>query len=238
MKCSVRGCRLEAVTKGYCRSHYARWWRTGDPGPAKIKPYAYGRGCAVKGCKGKHAGHGYCNTHMLRWQRFGDPLRENVVASDGEPAAFVDRALNWKSSKCLFWPYSCDQHGRAKIATLKRGRKVPAHVSRIVCIQIHGKPPTRKHEAAHNCGNGHLGCVNPLHIQWKTHAENCADTVAHDMSTRGGWHGGSKLNRADVRKIRQLISGGKLLKEIAARFGVDPETIGDIKHGRSWSWLE
>lgn len=42
-----------------------------------------------------------------------------------------------------------------------------------------------------------------------------------------------------VRKIRKLIAGGKLMiKKIAERFEVDPETIGDIAHGRTWSWLE
>ena len=240
MKCSVRGCRLDADTKGYCKSHYARWWRTGLPGSAKINAYGYGRKCSVEGCDNKHDAQGYCSTHRQRWKRFGDPLRENVTASDGAPAAFIEQALIWKSDECLIWPYSRDKRGGAKIAAVKQnGRKVPVQVPRIVCERAHGKPPTRKHEAAHNCGNGHLGCVNPHHLTWKTHAENMRDMLIHDTSTRGERHGNAKLTRDDVRKIRKLIASGKLMfKEIAAQFSVDPETIGAIAHGRSWSWLE
>jgi hypothetical protein len=137
--------------------------------------YIYGRKCSVEGCNEKHDANGYCSTHRQRWKRYGDPLRENVTASDGAPAAFILKALKWKSRKCLFWPYSRDNHGYAQISTGER----PRRVHRLVCIEVHGKPP-RKHEAAHTCGNGHLGCVNPLHLKWKTHADNQRDILVHD----------------------------------------------------------
>lgn len=234
MKCSVRGCKLIARSNGYCRSHHARWLRTGNPGTAKIQTYGYGRKCSVNGCNNKHDAHGYCSMHRQRWERFGDPLRENVTALDGAPEAFIERALQWKSPKCLLWPHSRDNRGYAQIA----GEERPYRVHRLICIEVHGKPPTRKHEAAHNCGNGHLGCVNPLHLEWKTHAENCADTVAHGRSTRGERHGGSKLDRTDVHKIRKLIASGFMFTKIAEQFEVGPATIEDIAHGRTWSWLE
>ena len=240
MSCSVIGCQLDVYAVGYCRAHWARWRRNGDPGPAKIKTYVFGRKCSVKGCDNKHDAKGYCSVHRQRWERFGDPLRENTMASHGEPAAFIEKAIKYKGKDCLIWPYSRDHHGRAKIAVLQRdGRWVPAHVARLICRSVHGKPPTRKHEAAHNCGNGHLGCINQKHLEWKTHAQNCLDTIKHDRTTRGERQPNSKLTVDDVHKIRKLAESKKLLiKDIAAQFKVDPETISDIANGRTWSWLE
>jgi len=149
------------------------------------RDYVYGRTCSVDGCGKKHDAHGYCSVHRQRWQRFGDPLRENVTASDGEPTFFLEKALRWRSNACLIWPFSRDNKGYARIATVKRdGRKVPARVNRVICLRVHGKPPTRKHEAAHSCGKGHLGCISPKHLEWKTHRENCLDKIIHGTSRR------------------------------------------------------
>lgn len=46
-----------------------------------------------------------------------------------------------------------------------------------------------------------------------------------------------KFDQQDIRRIRQEISNGKQLKEIAKEFGVDPSVISNIKHGKSYSDL-
>ena len=197
-------------------------------------------GCSVDGCCRPHDARGYCSMHRQRFMRYGDPLRENVTASDGAPAAFIEKAVGWRGNACLIWPFSRDKRGSARIATLKPdGRKVPAHVCRLVCERVKGKPPTRKHEAAHTCGNGHLGCVSGKHLVWKTHAENQRDMIAHGTSLRGEKQPTSKLTARDVLKIRKLIASNKFtLTAIAGQFGVDPETIGNIKSGKRWGWLK
>jgi hypothetical protein len=50
-------------------------------------------------------------------------------------------------------------------------------VSRLVCEEMHGPPPTLTHEAAHATLNGCIGsiCVNGAHIRWATKLENEGD---------------------------------------------------------------
>ena len=72
-------------------------------------------------------------------------------------------------------------------ATIGNRRKAPSakykgkvrYVSRLVCEEAHGPPPTNKHEAAH-APNGCIGvmCVNPDHIRWATRSENELDKPA------------------------------------------------------------
>src|SRR5215471_9975359 len=232
MGCSVQGCDRDLYAKGYCRGHYARWRNNGDPGSTDIRVWGSERKCLVEGCDRKHFAWGYCSLHGKRWKRFGDPLRKNVKAPDGAPLAFVYKALKWNSPDCLFWPYGRDQFGYGKVAGVPQSDR--AH--RLICIKFYGDPPTPAHEAAHNCGNGHLGCVNPLHLQWKTHGQNCHDTSMHEMSARGEWQGTTKLSEGEVRRIRKLIADKELTyKKIAQLFGVGYGTISDIAQGKTWS---
>ena len=50
-------------------------------------------------------------------------------------------------------------------------------VTRVVCEEANGPPPTPKHQAAHNTPNGCIGglCVNGGHLRWATNLENSAD---------------------------------------------------------------
>ncbi len=41
MICSIEGCEIETITRGWCQMHYARWRREGTPGEAErriVKP--------------------------------------------------------------------------------------------------------------------------------------------------------------------------------------------------------
>lgn len=51
-----------------------------------------------------------------------------------------------------------------------------------MCQKAHGDPPSPKHDAAHSCGRGHEGCVNPNHLSWKTKKQNQADRITHGTS--------------------------------------------------------
>lgn len=52
-------------------------------------------------------------------------------------------------------------------------------VHRYLCRVVNGVPPDNDSYALHNCGNGHLGCVNPKHIYWGTQKQNFADSIRH-----------------------------------------------------------
>ncbi|MGN7750589.1 HNH endonuclease [Sinorhizobium sp. 22678] len=112
----------------------------------------------------------------------------------------------------------------------------PITPHRLVCKLVKGEPPTDRHEAAHSCGNGHLGCVNPNHLEWKTRSENQLDRVAHGTSLRGERHLQAKLTEREAREIWRL-KGVKRQTEIAAEFGVTRYAIYCIHNQRSWAWI-
>jgi transcriptional regulator with XRE-family HTH domain len=129
---------------------------------------------------------------------------------------------------CLVWPFGRDKHGRGLMG--HNGESYWAH--RFMCQLVKGDPPTPKHTAAHSCGNGHGGCINPHHLDWKTQAENLEDCRAHGTLVRQ--HGGNvrKVMPEEIRAIR-AARGFQTQAVLAARYGVSEGTISDIWHGRS-----
>lgn len=185
--------------------------------------------CSVSDChKPAVNKRGWCKMHYRRWRVYGDPLGGGTFK--GYPLKWLHDHLDYADNNCLIWPFSRNSDGRAQIRT-NRKKKL---VSRIMCEHRHGPPPTPKHEAAHNCGNGHLGCVNGGHIRWATSKENQSDRLTHGTHNRGGRNGKAKLTEADVIEIRASIIPQK---DIAMTFGVDPSTISHIISRKSWEWL-
>ena len=70
--CAVSGCDKAARRRGWCAMHYARWSRTGDPGPAGPLPSRTPR-CRIDGCERDHYAKGLCQLHYQRVRRNGDP---------------------------------------------------------------------------------------------------------------------------------------------------------------------
>lgn len=140
--------------------------------------------------------------------------------------------LLYEGDDCLTWPYATDYHGYAQMTFDRTSRKV----SRLVCAEANGPPPTPKHDAAHSCGRGNRGCVTKRHLSWKTRKQNLADMIEHGTILRGARNPRSKLTETDVRAIRAL-RGERTLVEIGTLFGVANQTINNIFQGKSWGWL-
>jgi hypothetical protein len=89
-ECSVKGCAEPHHARGWCRVHYARWQRSGDPekmakGP---KPAKERKVCSIAGCEEPHEARGWCRLHYARWRRNGDPEKVvNAVYQRGRPDA-------------------------------------------------------------------------------------------------------------------------------------------------------
>lgn len=120
-----------------------------------------------------------------------------------------------KGEDCLIWPYSRDDKGYGQVS-IGGGKIKKAH--RVMCEIVNGSPPTSKHQAAHECGNGHLGCFNPRHLKWKTNSENQKDRRKFNR------HWGSKgartpLSIAQIEEMRRL-KGIESRVSIAKRMGV------------------
>lgn len=138
-----------------------------------------------------------------------------------------DRVLH-QGDECLIWPYSRNHQGYGQLGYHQKMRK--AH--RVMCILAHGEPPTPKHHAAHSCGNGHLGCVHPGHLSWKTPQENRTESNAHGT---GYGRKGKKELRPEI--ILQIRRSPKSYLEIASEFGVYWGTVGKIKRGELYPKL-
>lgn len=188
--------------------------------------------CAISDCGKPARKRGWCPMHYAKWRRYGDPLGGKSAAATGEPVEWLEAHACHAGDECLTWPFSRNQYGYGRVYFA--GRFTTA--SRAMCELAHGSPPSPSYQAAHSCGMGHMGCVNPQHLRWATRAENTADTLLHGTRNRGERNGASKLTMADVARIRAL-AGDLPQADIGRMFGVHVETVGRIVRGARWGWL-
>ena len=187
--------------------------------------------CTIPNCDKPHYARGLCGTHYQRWRIHGDPLFLKQAAT-GEPERyFREVVMAYEGDDCLTWPFGKNSgygiiwhDGRTHI------------VSRLVCEEWRGPPPTPRHEAAHSCGKGHLVCVTKGHLSWKTPVENQADKIIHGTHNRGERSGCAKLTASDVQEIRSLSGLSKA--DIARQFGVSQSRVSLIINRKAWGWLE
>lgn len=69
--CSVTECNSVAACRGWCRKHYQRWRKHGDPETSivELRPKV----CVIEGCDRPVNGHGLCGAHYNRNMRHGSP---------------------------------------------------------------------------------------------------------------------------------------------------------------------
>lgn len=162
-----------------------------------------------------------------------------VVRPDGKRANDVavrwlqEVAVPFTGDDCLPWPFQRNHLGRPVFKMDYRTQ----YACRVVCERAHGPPPTPEHVAAHSCGQGHEGCINPSHLRWATHKENSLEMVEHGRSTRGSANPRSKLRESDAHEVKRLLRAGERRQAIADRFGVTKSAIDRIAQGRNWGWL-
>lgn len=182
--------------------------------------------CSIDGCERPFYGRGYCNMHWQRWRSRGHAAGMfKMRAPNGAPRAWIRENVFYSGQGCLIWPFARRENGWPKM-----GGGSP---SRMMCELANGPAPTRKHHAAHSCGNGDLGCLSPKHLRWATATENAADKVIHGTLLKGEKITQAKLTSADVLAIRVLITSSSR-REIADYFGVSRPTISRIISGRTW----
>lgn len=189
--------------------------------------------CAVESCDKPFHSHGYCSRHYYHYKAHGDPLGGRRGASPGEPLRWIRDHARFDGSDCLKWPFEITRWGYGTVKV--DGRKCVA--SRIMCIEAHGQPPSKAYDAAHSCGNGHEGCVNPAHLSWATRTRNILDAVSADTWMKGELARSAKLTRSQVFEIRRLGSH-ETATTIAARYSVGASAISRILSGERWGWLK
>lgn len=148
---------------------------------------------------------------------------------NGKGIAFLRGLIGHRGDECVIWPLCRDsQNGYGRIGYLAKMHW--AH--RLMCQLAHGEPPTPGHEAAHSCGRGNEGCVNPAHLSWATKTRNQLDRRRHGTKSNAVWGWRGKLSEAQVEEIRAL-RGSFTQRAIAARFGISDATVRDIYSGKT-----
>jgi hypothetical protein len=187
--------------------------------------------CSIEGCDKTASRKGWCVAHYTRWRRHGEPTAGGKSPSPaGTLAAWIAQHASYAGNECLDWPFAKTENGRGQVEI--DGRCHTA--ARIMCVAAHGEPPTHRHQAAHSCGNGCGGCVNPRHLYWATPAENEADKAEHGTHLCGERVATARLTVADVHLIRK---GNQSVEVMAEVLGVTTQNIKLVQQRKSWAWV-
>ena len=186
--------------------------------------------CSVDGCNHEQDARGYCSAHYKRWQIYGNPLDGPPMRTrNGTTQDFIDKAIAFADDRCLLWPYAHNGVGYGKVT--RNGKGYLVH--RIVCSAVHGSPLSLDMEAAHKCGNGHTGCVNPKHLVWKSRKDNAKDMLAHGTAQIGKKQHMARLDEDSVRFIRSSL-GSLSHTKLAEQLGVSRATVTYVALGKTW----
>lgn len=224
--CSVLGCGgVAEAREGWCKAHYHRWLKHGDvQAHIPVIRRKKDQGCSVLDCDRPHKGRGLCRVHLMRLRKHGDVhAAQPVVQRTASP--WLKAHVNHQADECLIWPFTRAQGGPGSVTGtvvgLSRGN---ISASRAMCILAHGSPPSSDHVAAHNCGNGHLACVNPRHLRWATKLENAADTLIHGTRRSAGPKGRRALTAKQIEAVR-ILKDQMSAADIAEIFSVSLPTV-------------
>lgn len=144
---------------------------------------------------------------------------------DAPSKRWLERHLDHQDREfCLIWPLSRAQNGYPACGS---GNAIRPH--RIMCEHRHGPPPSPAHQAAHSCGKGHLGCVNPWHLNWKTPSENQFERYEQQGAPKPRW----RLTIEQVDEIRAM-KGRERTVDTATRFQCTEANIRQIQSGKTW----
>lgn len=221
--CTISECGKKVVANGLCERHYRRIKANGHP---DLLPRVSRRPkCAVDGCEKTSHGLGLCQSHYSKQRQ---RRKQISTARHGEGLAFLDSALQMQTDECILWPFGSS---RGYGVTYINQRNVFAH--RYVCEKAHGPPPFTEAQAAHACGT--RTCVNSRHIRWATAKENTNDKRGHGTLARGEKIANSKLKEHEVVEI---LTSPERNSAMAKRFGVDINTVRNIRNRKSWAHVE
>ena len=69
-KCKITGCKGSHRARGWCKKHYARWYRHGSATFVTVRR-EHSEGCDVDGCERAYLARGLCKLHYDRLLRTG-----------------------------------------------------------------------------------------------------------------------------------------------------------------------
>lgn len=192
--------------------------------------------CIIEGCnKKKHVKLGYCSRHYYRYKVHGDPLGGRWGSSPGEPLNWIEQKASYSGEECLKWPFEMGRYGYGVVR--HNGRRRVA--SRVMCEYAHGMPGSEGYDAAHLCGNGHKGCVNPRHLSWKTRSENNRDKIEHGTHREGEEVNLASITEKQAKDVIRIAMNRPETKQkdISEMTGVTVSVVGKILRGERWRFV-
>lgn len=232
--CSIEGCEKPRNHHlGYCSMHAWRYRTHGDP-LKLLPPVQRPTECKIDGCSRAPRGAvlQLCSAHYQKLYKRGDAVAAPQRADHGAPREWLRANAGHGGDDCLIWPFARHTNGEAAI-----GDRQSRQAARLMCIMAHGDPPSPDMQAAHSCGKGHLACVNPRHLSWKTPKQNMEDKRRHGTHLEGERCPNAKLTEIQVRAIRDLAASFSVA-DLAEIFGVHGWTISNIIKRETWAWLK
>ena len=152
-------------------------------------------------------------------------------------------AISTVTDDCVVWERGklADGYGQVSVdGKMHRAHRLALQLTKPrpmgkVCSVKGRWVPGHKLEAAHGPCHEPL-CFNPLHLSWRTAAENQADRKRDGTHNDNENNGQCRLSDADVARIRSLWEGpyrgpnrtGPTQTELAVRFGCGQTQIHNI----------
>lgn len=99
--CSV--CDDPAIARGWCKTHYVRWWRHGDPQAGEVIKRRR-RSCRV--CGGAHKARGLCAKHYK--QHYPPERRESAWTVRDRVLDYLEADGGWLTAEGLALAVDCN----------------------------------------------------------------------------------------------------------------------------------
>lgn len=185
--------------------------------------------CSV--CDRPASCRGWCDKHYRRWRLTGDPERTiGVPRLRGTSIAERLRIRSEERGGCVEWTGGRDADGYGKLS-FGSAKNIRTHRA---AWEIANGPIPAGLFVCHRCDNP--ACIKVEHLFLGDNAENMADMASkgRGKAPSGERHGGAKLTAEAVREIRAAPIESGAGRRLAARFGVSPATVTNVRKGLVW----
>jgi hypothetical protein len=155
-----------------------------------------------------------------------------AVPIDGRVYSHPKRTCNKRGK----WLSARLRAGYLSVTLSRNGRSLDQTVHRLVAVTYVSNP------SGHSSVNHKNGIKTDNHatnLEWVTPAQNSQHAVQTGLIGRGGCSPTAKLTEMEVREIKSIFATGAVRRiDLARRFRVSTEALGDILKGRTWRHVQ